>query len=63
MNAEARHGAHGGQTSNRYDLSPLVTKLELIVRDMKAAEAEAVKVKRSATRPGYRPKMQADGPA
>jgi len=63
VNAEARHGAHGGQTSNRYDLSPLVAKLEVIVRDIKAAEAEAAKLKRSATRPGYRPKTQADGAA
>ena len=58
VKAEARHGAHGGQTSNRYDLSPLVAKLEVIVRDIKAAEAEAAQVKRSATRPGFRPKTQ-----
>ena len=63
VKAEARHGAHGGQTSNRYDLSPLVAKLEVIVRDIKAAEVEAAKVKRSATRPGFRPKAQTDGAA
>jgi hypothetical protein len=63
VKAEARHGAHGGQTSNKYDLSPLVTKLEGIVRDIKTAEAEAAKIKRAATRPGYRPKGQRSGPA
>lgn len=54
---EARFLAgHGGQTSNRYDLSPLVAKLEAIAKDMKAARAEAAKTRRAATRPGIRPK-------
>jgi DNA-binding transcriptional regulator YhcF (GntR family) len=54
--SEARHRAGGGQTSNRYDLRPLATKLEAIATDMKRAEAEAAKLKRAATRPGARAK-------
>jgi hypothetical protein len=50
--SEARHMASGGQTSNRYDLSPLVAKLEVIAADMKGAETEAAKLRRAATRPG-----------
>ena len=61
--SEARHRAGGGQTSNRYDLTPLTAKLEVIAADMKKAEAEAAKVKRAATRPGGRAKTAAGGAA
>ncbi len=61
--SEARHRAGGGQTSNRYDLSPLVTKLEGIAAAMKKADAEAAKVKRAATRPGLRAKAVSSGAA
>lgn len=61
--SEARHRAGGGQTSNRYDLSPLVTKLEGIAAAMKKADAEAAKVKRAATRPGLRAKTASSGAA
>lgn len=61
--SEARHRKGGGQTSNRYDLSPLATKLEVIAADMKKAEAEAAKLKRAATRPGGRTKAAASGAA
>ena len=39
--SEARHRSHGGQTSNRYDMTPLVARLEAITKDLKDAEAEA----------------------
>ena len=61
--SEARHRAGGGQTSNRYDLTPLVAKLEAIATDMKKAEAEAAKLRRAATRPGARAKAAAGGAA
>ncbi len=61
--SEARHRAGGGQTSNRYDLTPLVAKLEGIAAALKKADAEAAKVKRAATRPGLRAKMSAGGAA
>ncbi len=61
--SEARHRAGGGQTSNRYDLTPLVAKLEAIAAGMKKADAEAAKVKRAATRPGLRAKTNASGAA
>ena len=43
--SEARHRAHGGQTSNRYDLTPLVARLEAVTKDLKDAEAAAVKAR------------------
>ncbi|QCQ99369.1 helix-turn-helix domain-containing protein [Brevundimonas sp. SGAir0440] len=43
--SEARHRAHGGQTSNRYDMTPLVARLEAITKDLKDAEAEAEKAR------------------
>ncbi|GEM_PF-674288 len=49
--SEARRSASGGQTSNRYDLSPLVRRLEGIVADMKQAALDAEAAKRAATRP------------
>lgn len=49
--SEARHSASGGQTSNRYDLGPLVKRLEEIVVDMKKAALDAETAKRAATRP------------
>ena len=61
--SEARHRAGGGETSNRYDLTPLVAKLEEIAADMKNAEAEGAKLKRAATRPGGRAKAAAGGTA
>jgi len=58
IKSDARYRSHGGQTSNQYDLSPLVAKLEAITADMVATEAEAKKGKRAATRPGSRPKAK-----
>lgn len=49
--SEARHSTSGGQTSNRYDLGPLVKRLEEIVVDMKKAALDAETAKRAATRP------------
>lgn len=49
--SEPRRAATGGQTSNRYDLTPLVKRLEAIVADMKQAALDAEAAKRSATRP------------
>lgn len=43
--SEARHRAHGGQTSNRYDLTPLVARLEAVTKDLKDAEAAAAKAR------------------
>ncbi len=40
IRAEPRFRAHGGQTSNRYDLVPLVERLEVVVNDLKAVEKE-----------------------
>jgi DNA-binding transcriptional ArsR family regulator len=57
--SQSRHRAGGGQTSNRYDLTLLVAKLQGIAADMKKAEAEAAKLKRAATRPGGRAKAGA----
>lgn len=54
IKADPRYRSHGGQTSNRYDLSPLVAKLEAIATDMQAADAAAAKARRDATRPGGR---------
>jgi predicted transcriptional regulator len=48
IKSEARYRAHGGQTSNRYDLTPLVERLEAVVKDIKAAEAKAAQDKASA---------------
>ena len=48
ITSEARYRSHGGQTSNRYDLNPLVDRLEAVVRDVKAAEAKAAQEKASA---------------
>jgi DNA-binding transcriptional ArsR family regulator len=63
ITSEARHRAGGGQTSNRYDLTPLVTKLEGIAAAMKKADAEAAKVKRAAIRLGLRAKPTNGGAA
>lgn len=49
--SEARRSSLGGQTSNRYDLTPLVKRLEAIVADMKQAALDAEAAKRAATRP------------
>ncbi len=48
--SEARFRGHGGQTSNRYDLTPLVARLEAISKDLKTAEAAADDLKRKAVR-------------
>lgn len=50
----ARHNRHGGQTSNRYDLSPLVEKLVPVAEDMLKAREEARATRRSPERPGHR---------
>ena len=49
-----RHNRHGGQTSNLYDLSPLVAKLAPIAADMVKAREEAKAARRSPERPGHR---------
>lgn len=50
----ARHSHHGGQTSNLYDLTPLVEKLTPIAEDMTKAREEAKAARRSPERPGHR---------
>lgn len=54
LRRQPRFRQHGGRTSNLYDLSPLVAKLEPIVEEMEQADVEADKLKRTATRPGLR---------
>jgi predicted transcriptional regulator len=48
--SEARHRAHGGQTSNRYDLRPLVARLEAATKALKDAEAQAERERSRAVR-------------
>jgi predicted transcriptional regulator len=48
IKSEARYRSHGGQTSNRYDLTPLVERLEAVVKDIKEAEAKAAQEKAGA---------------
>lgn len=50
----ARHNRLGGQTSNIYDLTPLVEKLRPIAADMTKAREEAKATRRSPERPGHR---------
>ena len=50
----ARHNRLGGQTSNIYDLAPLVEKLGPIADDMMKAREEAKAARRSPERPGHR---------
>lgn len=50
----ARHNKLGGQTSNIYDLTPLVEKLGPIAEDMIKARDEAKATRRSPERPGHR---------
>lgn len=50
----ARHNRHGGQTSNLYDLTPLVEKLVPVAEDMLKAREEAKAARRSPERPGHR---------
>lgn len=50
----ARHNRHGGQTSNLYDLTPLVEKLTPVAEDMLTAREEARAARRSPERPGHR---------
>jgi predicted transcriptional regulator len=54
---KARHGKHGGQTSNLYDLTPLVEKLTPIAEDMVKARDEARATRRSPERPGHRARL------
>ncbi len=49
-----RYHSTGGRTSNEYDLSPLVKKLQPIVEDMQQAEKLAQAAKRAAERPGLK---------
>ncbi len=49
-----RYKAHGGRTSNRYDLEPLVNRLEAIAKEMLAAEQDARQRKDKARRPSLR---------
>lgn len=50
----ARHYPGGGQTSNFYDLSPLVERLRPVAKDMMEARAEARATIRRAERPAPR---------
>jgi len=61
--SEWRYRAGGGQTSNQYDLSPLVAKLEEIAATIKTADEEAKRLKRAATRPGLKAKAGVGGAA
>jgi predicted transcriptional regulator len=48
--SEARHRRHGGQTSNRYDLTPLVVRLEAAMKALKDADAQAERERSRAVR-------------
>lgn len=50
ITSEARHRAHGGQTSNRYDLTPLVQRLEAAAKALKAAADQAERDRSKAVR-------------
>lgn len=52
----ARHATTGGQTSNAYDLSPLIAQLKDIAAIMSAAREVAKAEVRRAERPGHRSK-------
>lgn len=49
-----RFNSKGGQTSNIYDLAPLVAKLKPIAKEMLEAREEAKKTRRSPEKPGHR---------
>jgi len=49
-----RHNRAGGQTSNVYDMAPLVERLGPIADDMMEAREEAKAARRSPERPGHR---------
>lgn len=49
-----RHNSTGGQTSNIYDLKPLVARLKPIAEEMLEAKAEAKETARSPERPGHK---------
>jgi predicted transcriptional regulator len=55
-----RRHASGGQSSNLYDLTPLVEKLKPIAQDMLAARDEAAAKRRSAVRPGLKKRQPVD---
>ena len=48
------HKNTGGRTSNEYDLTPLVARLEPIAADMIQAAKEGKKLKKKAERPGLK---------
>ena len=50
----SRHNPTGGQTSNTYDLKPLIAKLRPIAKEMKEAREEAKATIRSPEKPGHR---------
>ncbi|MFC6199394.1 helix-turn-helix domain-containing protein [Ponticaulis profundi] len=51
---KARKNSAGGQTSNLYDLTPLVEKLQPIAKEMLEAKADAKQTIRSSERPGHK---------
>lgn len=48
IRTDPRYRSHGGQTSNRYDLTPLVARLEAVTKDLAEAEAAAAKARGAA---------------
>lgn len=48
-----RHNKHGGQTSNIYDLAPLIDRLKPIAKELVEARDEAQKTRRSPEKPGH----------
>lgn len=48
--SESRFRGHGGQTSNRYDLRPLVARLEAATKALKEAESKAERERSRAVR-------------
>lgn len=57
---EERHAPHKGKTSNAYDLSGLVARLQELEPEFRAAEEEAKRVRLQVTRPGFRPSSAKD---
>lgn len=49
-----RYHKTGGRTSNEYDLTPLVERLQIIAADMEKAAQKAKATKKAAERPGLR---------
>lgn len=56
LKRKERYHAHGGRSSNRYDLAPLVARLKKIAKEISAAEENATEVKSEALKPSFKTK-------